>query len=67
MNVSRFVQKAESVCKAVWDGDRCQFERNDCTLQLCQNGATCTVRQLVLMLHNNFSNYHKHLYVSRWS
>ena len=36
------------VCTTGWDGDRCQSERDECTLQLCLNGATCTVRQQVL-------------------
>ena len=37
------------VCVTGWDGDRCQFERNECTLQQCQNGATCTVSPQVVI------------------
>ena len=61
------------VCTTGWDGDRCQFERDECTLQLCQNGATCTVRQQVLhkyrkLLYSSFCNhYHKHLIVSSYT
>ena len=36
------------VCATGWDGDKCQFDRNECTLQQCQNGATCIVRKPVL-------------------
>ena len=46
-----FVNGFSCVCATGWDGDRCQSERNECTQQLCQNGATCTVRQQVLSKH----------------